>query len=168
MNREVGDADPATSGAGPLNALALFWGASAALVFFHFLPVARGSEQGWTIWARVVRKLQNPNLVHNSRDLLFIASLLTLVALVAASPLLVKVYLKSRLAWGLAAFMSGFCTFAIWYIVPDMLRHRAIDAGGWCLLAAPALNFAGLLALRPRWLTRDHPERNPGTGVRED
>ncbi len=155
MRPEHGGPDPTPSGAGPLNALALFWGAFGALVFFHFLAVARGSKHGWTLWVDVVRRLQDPKVVQDPRDLVFIASLLTLVALVTASPFLVQVYLKSRLAWGLAALMSAFITIAIWYIVLEMVRH--FDLGGWCLLAAPALNFAGLLALLPSRPVRERP-----------
>jgi hypothetical protein len=156
-SEEEGLRDPSLSGTARWNASALFWGSVASLLFFHFLPVFSGTMKGWTLWAEVARRLLDPKLVRDSRDLVFIASLLTLVVLVTASPFLVGAYLKSRLAWGLAAMMSGLATAVIWYLVLQMDKSRGIDPGGWCLLAAPALNFAGLIALRSGGVYRHHP-----------
>lgn len=129
-------------------ALALFCGSLASFILFNLFPGLGSEARGWTIWFEILEEVQNPDLFRDTRDLISIASLLSLLALVTASPFLIQVYLKSRLAWWLATLMAGISTLALWVIVLVMVELQWIGLGGWCLLAAPALNFAGLLSLR--------------------
>ncbi len=148
MNVEDGNPVVTSSGRVHLPALVLFCAGLASLVFFNFLPGFGTERKGWNLWVNIIQAVQRPSLFRDTKDLISIACLLTLLALVTASPFLVSVYLKSRLAWWLAALMSGLSTCALWCIVLFIVESNRVGLGGWCLLAAPALNFAGLLSLR--------------------
>lgn len=148
MKEEDGIPAATSSGKVHLPALVLFCAGLASLVFFNLLPGFSTERRGWTIWVNIIQAVQSPALFRDTKDLISIACLLTLLALVTASPFLVSVYLKSRLAWWLAAVMAGLSTCALWIIVLFVVELNRIGLGGWCLLAAPALNFAGLLSLR--------------------
>jgi hypothetical protein len=138
----------ASSGGVHLQGLILCCAGLASFVFFNLLPGFGSEERGWTIWVRILESVQDPRIFRDTKDLILIASFLTLLALVTASPFLVTVYLKSRLAWWLATVMAGLSTCALWLIVLVMVELHRVGLGGWCLLVAPALNFAGLLSLR--------------------
>lgn len=144
----VGDESPVTasSAKGQKLALILFCGGLASLVFFNLLPGFGPEQRGWSIWIDIVRAVQRPELFRDTKDLITIASLLTLLPLVTASPFLVSVYLKSRLAWWLATLMAGISTYHLGFNLN--IEVNRIGLGGLCLVAAPALNFAGLLSLR--------------------
>lgn len=129
-------------------ALALFCGSMVSFILFNLLPGFGSGDRGWTIWLAILEAVQSPALFRELRDQISIASLLTLVVLVTASPFLIQVYLKSRLAWWLAFTMAGISTLALWFILLFTLQVPQMGFGGWCLLASPALNFAGLLSLR--------------------
>lgn len=148
MKAEDGIPVVASSGGVHLPALVLFCAGLASLVFFNLLPGFGAERRGWTIWVNIVQAVQSPELFRDTQGLMLIASLLTLLALVTTSPFLVSVYLKSRLAWWLAAVMAGLSTCALWIIVLFIVKLTRVGLGGWCLLAAPALTFAGLLSLR--------------------
>lgn len=148
MNPEDGSPVTTSSGRVHLPALVLFCAGLASLVFFNLLPSFGTERRGWFIWSDIIQAVQRPELFRDTKDLITIASLVTLLALVTASPFLVSVYLKSRLAWWLAALMAGLSTCALWIIVLFMVELSRVGLGDWCLLAAPALNFAGLLSLR--------------------
>ena len=147
MNAEEHAPVPCPSSAGYWNAVVLFWGSLTSLVFFNLLPSFRSHERGWNLWVNVTKSFWDPKLLGKTVELITIASLLTLLVLVVASPFLVQVYFRSRVAWWLVTLMSVISTCAIWFIVFDMVSLRRIGLGGWCLLAAPALNLAGLLSL---------------------
>ncbi|PAW67477.1 MAG: hypothetical protein B9S38_12355 [Verrucomicrobiia bacterium Tous-C4TDCM] len=148
MNAEDGTPVTVSSAKGQRLALILFCGGLASLFFFNILPGFGSEERGWTIWVEIIRFVQSPELFRDTKDLISIASLLSLLVLVTASPFLIPVYLKSRLAWWLATLMAGIITSALWFILLFMVAPPRLGVGGWCLLAAPALNLAGLLALR--------------------
>ena len=136
----------ASSGGVHLQGLILCCGGLASFVFFNLLPGFGSEERGWTIWVRVLESVQDPRIFRDTKDLILIASFLTLLALVTASPFLVTVYLKSRLAWWLATLMAGISTYHLGFNLN--IEVNRIGLGGLCLVAAPALNFAGLLSLR--------------------
>ena len=126
----------------------LFCGSLVSLILFNLLPGFLREERGWTIWVSVVEMLQKPTLFRDFRSQIVIASLLPLPVLVTASPFLTEMYFKSRLMWWLATLIAGTSTIVLWVIVFFEGTFVWPQFGVWCFLAAPALNFAGLLSLR--------------------
>jgi hypothetical protein len=76
-----------------------------------------------------------------------VSSFLSLAALQLTSPLLVGIFLKSRLAWRLALLMSVISNLGFWSFVASKWMDGPLESGGWCLLVASFLNLAGLLPL---------------------
>lgn len=158
MNAEDGSPVTTTYGKVHMPALVLFCAGLTSLVFFNLLPGLGPEQRGWNIWIDIVRAVQRPELFRDTTDLITIASLLILLPLVMASPFLVLVYLKSRLAWWLATLAAGVSTYHL--AVNFNIEVNRIGLGGWCLLAAPALNFAGLLSLRFAKRPGDSPRQS--------
>ncbi len=131
-------------------ATVLLWGGLACFVAYHFVPGFGSARWGWTVWLAVGEAIQHPSVLKDPEDLIIVASLLTLALLIPVSPFLTRVFLKSRLAWSLASLMSGISTAVIWFTLLESNYPRHFGLGGWCLLIAPALNFAGLLVIRGR------------------
>ncbi len=98
------------------------------LVWYHVLPpgVGNGLLVGWRIWGSMF--------------------LIPLV-LIVASPFLGSVWIKSKMAWGLAVAVSGVAA-AICWLLTMVLHAVEISTGGWCLMVAPTVNLAGLLFAR--------------------
>lgn len=127
-------------------ALALFCGSLVSLLLFSLLPSLGGNQAGWIMWLSILEVFQMPALLSDPESQMFVASVLTVPVLVIASPFLTGMYLKSRLTWWLATLVAGTCTPALWSII--LFGDAWPSFGIWCLLAAPALNLAGLLSLR--------------------
>lgn len=127
-------------------ALVLFCGSVVSLILYNVLPGFFREERGWTIWISIIEVVQSPAILRDFRNQILLASLLTLPVLVTASPFLTKVYLKSLLLWWLATLIAGISTFALWFFI--LSGDAWPNFGIRCLLAAPALNLAGLLSLR--------------------
>lgn len=126
-------------------ALVLFYGSLVSLILFNLLP-GFFKEDGWTIWVSILKVLQRPDLLRDRETQILIASLLPLPVLITASPFLTKMYLKSRLTWWLATLLAGTSTLVLWFLF--LSGEAWPNFGIRCLLAAPALNLAGLLSLR--------------------
>lgn len=127
----------------------------AALVLFvafHFLPGFQ-EKAGWVVWHQLFELL---SMLLESPDSSFleptgavaIASFLTFSLLIVTSPFLTEVWRKSRLAWWFAMSFSGLTTVGFSAMILLENSNSNLEAGGWCLLVAPWLNFMGLILAR--------------------
>ena len=77
-----------------------------------------------------------------------VTSFPTLAVLLLTSPLLVGIFLKSRLVWRLALLTSVASSLGFWsFVALSSWMDDPLESGGWCLLVASFLNLAGLLSL---------------------
>lgn len=133
---------------------------AALLVFgaFHFLPGFETENKGWNAWVDLWHLMSSPEELAEPLLAVAVASFLTFTLLIAASPFLGNVWLKSRFAWWLAVIFSGLAAAGFWIgVFGDGGLDPNPGPGGWCLLTAPMLNFAGLLMARRNGLRPDSP-----------
>jgi hypothetical protein len=132
-------------------ALALLVAALIAFAAFHLVPVGPrlGSDDGWRVWPEVRHFLEAPNL-EDLQTMIGISSFLTCVVLILTSPFLIPVLRSSRLAWWLATIVSGMVFAGLGVVVAIHNLGPGTQPGPavFCLLAALALNFLGLLFIR--------------------
>lgn len=127
----------------------------AALVLFvafHFLPGFQ-EKAGWVVWHELFESLsmllESPgSCFWEPTGAVAIASFLTFSLLIVASPFLTEVWRKSRLAWWFGAIFSGLTSLGFSAMVLMENSNSDLEAGGWCLLVAPWLNFMGLILAR--------------------
>ncbi len=130
------------------NLTSLFLLSAAFLAFgaFHFLQSF--DQTGWEIWKEVWSLALDPSELADPLTAIAVASFLMFAVLIVSSPFLISVFPKSRIAWWMAAGSSGLAAVGFWMIVFQGEGPKNLGPGGWCLLFAPWLNFAGLLAAR--------------------
>ncbi len=133
-------------------------------VAFHFLPGFETEEVGWTVWRDLWKVMLEPQQLMDSQSAVLIASFLTFSLLIVASPFLTEVWTKSRLAWGFALTFSGLASAGFWVMIFSGPPSDP-EPGGWCLMIAPLLNFAGLLlipAYVPKTFTQPSDDKKSG------
>ena len=128
-------------------------------IAFHFVIIDFSSKcraiRGWAVWRDAFRSIRNPIELH-LLDIHGIPtnSFLLNSLLIVSSPFLWKVWPRSLYVWCLATSFSGLGSIAYsWCYRGKFMSNPEF----WLLIAAPYLNFLGLLLAR-RW--REEP-RNP-------
>ncbi len=132
--------------AGQIVSKGSLWIALWAFGSFHVLPQPHGERRGWDIWLELWEFLKRPGMFSSGPDVLFAAALLMSAVLIVGSPFLGKVWIKSKLAWGMCLALAGISATAYWVVIRSDVSRLGL--GDWCLLASPALNFIGLLFAR--------------------
>ncbi len=127
--------------------IALLVAALLLFVAFHFLPGFETEEVGWSVWRDLWKVMLEPQQLNDPQSAVLIASFLTFSLLIVASPFLTEVWTKSRLAWGFALTFCGLASAGFWVMIFSDSPSDP-EPGGWCLMIAPLLNFAGLLLAR--------------------
>ena len=138
---------------------------SALVLFgiFHFYPFSVDDKSiGWSFWLNLVPILQDPILLEDGLLVMSVASFLMVTLLILASPFLSAIWNKSKLAWSVALTCSGLATASLWIIAALINDFARLQAGGWCLMFAPVLNFSGLLLAREK-----SPPRSPNLPARD-
>lgn len=143
-------------------ALAFFVSALLAFVVFHFLAPFQDERRGWGIWLEVVSALRRNNIFSDPQSMIALASFLTFTLLVVASPFLIVVFKRSRLAWWLATMLASTATLGFSGVI--LWRTNLADMGlaRWCLIVVPVLNLAGLLFIRRDARDADIPDGSAG------
>jgi len=126
------------------------WMAVFALVMFHRKPFLL-ADKGWMVWESL------PMMVRSWRDWIFVSpfflSLGVACMLIPGSPFVGKLWIQSKMAWGLCLATSGIVTLYLCYYqwdFCDVFEASFVEAfirSPW-FIVAPALNFAGLLFAR--------------------
>jgi len=123
----------------------LLFAALIAFGAFHFLPQAgETGERGWNVWGYFWELLLNPEGVDDALQGVILAAFLTTSVLIVASPFLGVVWLRSKLAWWICMVFSGIAAGSFWIGIV-IYGTDDFGPGDWCLMAAPTLNFLGLL-----------------------
>jgi hypothetical protein len=145
--------------------------AIAAFTAFHFIrDPDQNSDRGWTIWKNLWDLLLNPSSMSEPMGWVAIASFLSASLMIVVSPFLGRVWIKSKMAWLPAVIFSGIAAvgFTIAILLGKADHDQPIGWGMILLMAAPVLNFIGLLLARTgaspldtsRW-TSDAPSSPP-------
>lgn len=146
------------------NGVALAFLVSALLVFvvFHFLAPFGDERRGWGIWLEVGSMVRRRNIFSDPKSMIALASFLTFTLLVVASPFVMSVFKRSRLAWWLATLLAVAATLGFSGVI--LWRSHATDMGlgRWCLIAVPVLNLVGLLFIRRDARDADIPDGSIG------
>ena len=138
--------------------MALLIAALVLFVAFHFLKGFGSRYVGWHVWYEISNAIWRPkDLFEQPKTAVIISSFLTFSLLILASPFLGCVWVKSRLAWWMAVIFSSLTVTGFWVLMFARNPTSTIQSGGWCLLIAPLLNFAGLV------LARGKTPPNPGS-----
>lgn len=135
-----------------LVALALFITALLALVGFHFVAWnLEPDSEGWHIWPDIVETVRSRDFsepIFNTGLLMFPS----FAVLTLASPFLIGVIRKFRLAWWLLVLLSGGCLIALgaFAFVASEPAEPADPRGPgfYWLIAALVLNFLGMVFVR--------------------
>ena len=122
------------------------WIALWAFGSFHVLPLPYGEQRGWDIWLELWEFLKRPGLFSSGPTVLFAAALLMSTVLIIGSPFLGKVWIQSKLAWGMCLALAGISAAGFW--IPIRSGISGLGLVDWCLIASPTLNFIGLLFAR--------------------
>ncbi len=142
-----------------LIALALLITALISFAAFHGLEFqiyvdpsmqVEDDNRGWRVWPELVDFVRDLDF-SDPRDLIAWAGFLCATLLIAASPALIPVFRASRLAWWLAALVSGTAMLGLGGVLlldPPDPSWSVPGPGYFCLLGALALNFIGLLFVR--------------------
>ncbi len=125
--------------------------ALGVFIAFHFLR-AFDEMRGWMLWLEVGEILQNPsNLLDDPAAGAILSLFFMATLLIPSSPFLGPVWIRSKLAWGVCTFFAGVAAAGWWVWLFTLVLHEVpmeLIGGGWCLIAAPTLNFTGLLWAR--------------------
>lgn len=132
-----------------MNLLALGLLVTALLLFaaFHFLPGFE-EEAGWLVWLEAWEMVTDPETLQYPQELAMLMSFFMLTLLIVASPFLIAVFRRSRLAWWLATLMSGLAMFAFLVLLLGQNDPATMGAGGWCLVSSPVFHLCGMLMIR--------------------
>lgn len=141
-----------------LIALALLITALIAYVAFHFLPVevyppdlyGVEPERGYEIWEEVVEFAKDPS-ANDEQDMIALAGFLCAAFLITACPFLIPFLHRSRWMWWTVGLMSGATLCGLGGVLFLIFFYEGASIPGpaiYCLLAAMALNFIGLLFIR--------------------
>ena len=151
-----------------LVALALLSTSLLSFVAFHFLVIehhmdvsvmGKPHEMGWEIWPSLIRFLKDADFTE-LRGMIAASAFLCGVVLITVAPFLMPVLKRSRLAWWMLVLSSGIAALGFGGIVAVNAFDSGFSRSGPgvpCLLAAFALNFAGLLFVR-RELPAEPPD----------
>ncbi|MEK7950072.1 hypothetical protein [Luteolibacter soli] len=140
-----------------LIALAVLLTGLISFVAFHFLIFVDfrpddDAIRGWQVWPEVWRFVRDPDF-NQLEDLIATSALFTSVLLTVISPFAIPLFRSSRLAWWLAAIVSGAAMLGLTGVllvnyVMEPSESEKPGAGFFCLVASQALNFVGLLFVR--------------------
>ena len=122
-----------------------------AFAAFHFIrDPERNNDAGWKIWKELGDLVQNPSGMDDPMGWVAVASFLTASLLIVASPFLGRVWLKSKMAWLPTVIFGGLsaASFSVAILYERSSDEHWIGWGLCLLMAAPVLNFIGLLFAR--------------------
>lgn len=125
--------------------------AIAAFAAFHFIRDSEhNNDAGWMIWKELLDLFRNPSGMDGPMGWVAVASFLTASLLIVASPFLGGVWLKSRMAWLPTVIFGGISAvgFCVAILVGRLENEVRIGWGLYLLMAAPVLNFIGVLFAR--------------------
>jgi hypothetical protein len=140
-----------------LVALAVLLTALISLAVFHgTVFVDHGPDDevsyGWQVWPEIWRTVRAPNF-DDFMDLIATSAFLTSLLLIAIAPFAIPLFRASRLAWWLAAIVSGLALVGLSGVLLVSYSDPAagsekLGPGFFCLIASQVLNFLGLLFIR--------------------
>lgn len=125
--------------------------AIAAFAAFHFIRDPESNNiAGWTIWRYLWKFFLHPWKMSHPMGLVAIASFLAISFLIVVSPFLGRVWIKSKMVWLPTVIFGGISAagFAGAVLIGRSSDERSIGWGLCLLMAAPVLNFIGLLIAR--------------------
>jgi hypothetical protein len=123
--------------------IALLIASLACWVGFHLLPIDN-YMRGWELWKRIWELMTRGSLPP-WQSMIGISAFLTIAILVTTSPFLTFLLRTSRPCRWLAVVASGAALLGLGSLIVDDSPN---GPAFWFLLAAMALNFAGLICLR--------------------
>lgn len=134
-----------------LVALAVLSTSLLAYVAFHLLPIEAYTDpeledRGWELWGEVYEFIKDPD-ANYSQEMIGVAGFLCSAFLIVVCPFLVPVMSRSRWLWWVMVLASGTAMCGLGGIVLLAFIEEP-GSGTYCLLAALALNFLGLLFIR--------------------
>ncbi len=136
--------------------------ALALFTAMHFLPLSPYNARGWVVWENMWWVIRNPMILLNPVQMVAWSSFITSTLLIAASPFLGNVWIKSLLAWSMVVVFSGVASAGFLLVIfKDVPPRLGLYPGLWCLMISPVLNFVGLLLARPQWLKKSGPSFPP-------
>ena len=140
-----------------LVALAVLLTALISLIAFHLMVFADRrpydeAVHGWQIWPEIWQFVTDLDF-SDIGDLIATSAFLTSFLLIVVAPFAIPLFRASRLAWWLAAIVSGAALVGLsGVLVGDYLGTpsgaREPGPGFFCLIASQILNFLGLLFVR--------------------
>ena len=125
--------------------------AIAAFAAFHFIRnPEQNDDAGWTIWKELWELVQHPLRMDEPIGWIAVASFLTSSLLIVTSPFLGRVWLKSKMAWLPTVIFGGLSAvgFCVAILIGRSEHEGRLGWGLYLLMAAPVLNFIGLLFAR--------------------
>lgn len=144
--------------------------AIAAFAAFHFIrDPDNNDDAGWEAWQELWDLVRDPSQMDDPMGWVAVASFLTASLLIVVSPFLGRVWIKSRMAWLPTVIFGGLTAvgFSVAILIGRSTHERPIGWGLSLLMAAPALNFIGLLLARvgapepdkSQWFPAESPPR---------
>jgi len=140
-----------------LVALAVLLTALIALVAFHlmvFVDYRPDGEvsYGWEVWPEIWNMMKAPDF-DDIQDLIATSAFLTSLFLIGIAPFAIPLFRASRLAWWLAAIVSGMALVGLSGVLmvsylDSSPASEKLGPGFFCLVASQILNFIGLLFIR--------------------
>lgn len=123
--------------------------AITAFTAFHFIrDPEQNNDAGWRIWKELWNLVQHPLRMVDPKDWVAITSFLTASLLIVVSPFLGSVWIKSKMAWLLMVIFGGVSAAGFSVAILIGRGEERIGWGLYLLMAAPVLNFIGLLFAR--------------------
>lgn len=126
--------------------------AIAAFAAFHFIrDPEQNNDAGWNIWKELWDLALHPSRMNNNPlGWVAVASFLTSSLLIVVSPFLGRVWIKSKMAWLPTAIFGGISAagLSVAILMGRSSDLHPISWGLYLLMAAPVLNFIGLLFAR--------------------
>jgi len=140
-----------------LIAMAVLLTGLISLIAFHGMVFADRRPDGevtygWQVWPEIWQFITDLDF-SDIADLIAASAFLTSVLLIVVAPFAIPVFRASRLAWWLAAIVSGTAlTGLTGILVVDYTKEPAdaeeLGPAFFCLIASQVLNFVGLLFIR--------------------
>ncbi|MEO5917195.1 MAG: hypothetical protein ABIS50_23395 [Luteolibacter sp.] len=126
--------------------------AIAAFAAFHFIrDPEMNNEAGWNVWKELWDLVRHPSGMNsNPMGWVAISSFLMASLLIVVSPFLGSVWIRSKMAWLPTVIFGGLSAagFAVAIFIGKSEGEQRIGWGLYLLMAAPFLNFIGLLLAR--------------------